>query len=167
MNKKILAYLGYLVLLFWVEVALWQVFSASSAFLPHLVLLFVIIFALTHSFVETLWVSFFAGFLKELFSGSFFGGQICAMVLAGLVVYFVTRNLTAQEIRLPTMVFLVIFASLIYYVMIYLFNFGTAVLGLSRAMDFGGYFHPKFLWAFLLNIFLFLPLRWVSTFLPK
>ena len=142
-------------------------FSQEPQFIPQLVLLFVIVFALTHSLVETLWVSFLAGFFEELFSGIFFGAHIWAFVLTGVVIYLITRNLTAEEIKFPTALFLVALASVFYVFAIYAYDSALNLLEAGNIQSLHYYFPQIFFLEIVLNIVLFFPIRAVYKLVPK
>lgn len=129
--KKIIYYFLFIFILFLLQVSGVKVFSEARFLIPQLLLLFVIIFALSHSFTQTLWVSFGAGFLLEWFSGAYFGSQIFALTASGLVAYFLTRNVTTREISIPTALFLVLLTTVFFGFWIFAFNLAADGLHLA------------------------------------
>lgn len=156
----------WLVILFIVQAAALKVFAGKYHFVPQLTLVFVVLFAIRHSYLETLWFSFAAGFLNEIFSGRAFGGDILAMVGAGLLIYFFTRKLTAREIVLPTVFFLVILATAVFHVLAagYSMLLGLAAIGVGVKLSslYVGFFSTLFM-----NLLFFYPIALLERFLPK
>ena len=165
--KKYILYFLYFFLLFLLQVSSTKVFSDYLFIIPQFVLLFVIIFALSNSFIETLWFSFIAGFLSELFSGLFFGSQISAFLVIGLGVYLATRNLAPREITVPTVIVLVVTGTLLYELWLFVFGYLASVSGLSSALSFKYFFSTKLVWTVLLNLLFFYPLNFLFKHLPK
>ncbi len=167
MTKKPLLYAVFLLFLFLLYSAGVKVFAETPNLVPQFILLFVISFALKSSLPETLWFSFLAGFLQELFSGEFFGAQIVAFVLAGLLVYFLTRNLTAQELALPTAILLIMIVTLTFGLWVFLYSSLIALLRLAPPVPLGDFYSSKILWTAVLNIVLFFPLDLIVKILRR
>lgn len=156
MAKKYLVSFIYLLVLFLVQVAATEVFSENLHLIPQLILLFVVVFALSHTLVETLWVSFLAGFLLEFFSGVIFGAQIFTLVGVGLGVYFLTSRLTVRDITVPTALLLVGLTSLVFSFGVFVFHFATAM---------ANFYTAKLIWTVILNLLFFYPVRLGFKFL--
>ena len=165
--KKALYYFLFIFILFLLQVSGVKVFSHAVYAIPQLMLLFVIIFALSNSFTSTLWVSFGAGFLLEWFSGAYFGSQIFAMVASALLAYFLTRNITARDISIPTAVFLVLLTTLLYGFWIYIYNLTADGLNLAQSIPFRSVFSWNLLWTCIVNLIFFWPISFFYRLLPE
>lgn len=166
-NKKLILYFIYPLLLFLLSTSAIKVFSGAYYLVPQLVLLFVIIFATTHSFAETLWMSFALGFLQELFSGVFFGAYIIAFVMTGLLVYFITRNLTAQEVSAETVIFLVVLTTFLFDFWIFGYNNLASLLGISLPLSLRHIYSAKIVWTIVVNFLFFYPLELIFKILIR
>lgn len=159
MSKRYTLYFIYLLVLFLLQTAATKVFGESLYLIPQLLLMFIIIFTLTHSFRQALWISFVVGFLQELFSTTFFGGQIVTFVLTALLVYFITRNLTSQEITAPTIIFLVALATVLFRLWIFGYNNFIAFFNMAPHLSFRDIYSSQIIWTILVNFLFFYPLR--------
>lgn len=165
--KKYFVYALYLLVLFLLQTAALQVWSVAVPFVPQLVLLLAIVFALAYSLPETLWFSFFAGFLLELFSAQFFGAQILAIVLTALTVYFITRRLTTQEISFLGASLLVVLSTLLLGLWIFLYDGLISFLGVTEPLSWRSLLSSKIFWTILANLLFFYPVRAIFKLLPK
>ena len=165
MNNKYLIYAGLLFLFFLVHSSAVKVFQGSS-FVPELLLLAVIIFAAMNSLPETLWFSFGAGFLLEIFSAEFFGAHIFALLICGITAYLATRNLTAQELAVPTAVFLVIGATLLRPALVWVYQAGVSSLDLATAIPVGVFLNGELFYTVLVNLAIFYLLRAGIRYFP-
>lgn len=160
MAKKYFVSFIYLLVLFLVQVAATEVFSENLHLIPQLTLLFVVVFALTHTLVETLWLSFVSGFLLEFFSGAFSGSQIFAVVAVGLVVYFLTRRLTVRDITFPTALMLVGFTTLWFTFGMFLFHSAAVIVNFTPDfLPLRNFYTAKLIWTVILNLLFFYPVR--------
>ena len=166
MNKSSLFFGGLFFLLFLLHSASVKVF-ASASFVPQFLLLFVIVFAATHSLPETLWFSFGAGFLWETFSAEFFGAQIFALIFCGLGAYLVTRNITAQELAAPTAAFLVVGATVLRPLLVAGYHAVASSLDLTSPIPFGTFLNPGVIYAALANLLVFYLLRFLIRLFPQ
>lgn len=167
MTKKYIYQLLYLFVLFLLQTAALKVFAQEFFLIPHLVLLFVIIFALNHSFPQALWIGFLGGFLLELFSGQFFGAQIFSLLLIAAAVYFVTRNLTTQEISAPAIIFLVVLGTALFGFWIFSYTALASFLGIVKPAALGDLYSIKIFWSLIVNLLFFYPVRFIFELLPK
>lgn len=167
MTKRYLYHILFLLALFVLQAAAIKVWAFSIYAVPEIVMIFVIIFALSHSFPETLWFAFGAGFLLEFFSAEFFGAQIWAMVLTGALVYAATRYLTAQEISIPTAIALVAGGTVLFGLWIFLYSALGAVLGIVPVASLSQLYSWRIVWTILINILFFYPVWFLFRFLPK
>lgn len=165
--KKAVYYFLCVFILFLLQVSGVKVFSETRYLVPQLLLLFVIIFAVANSFTQTLWVSFGAGFFLEWFSGAFFGSQIFALTAAGLVAYFLTRKVTAREVSLLTVLFLVVLETLVFGFWVYLFNVAAAGLNLAPGLAFRSVFQWNVLLTCFVNLLFFWPVNFFYKLLPE
>lgn len=167
MSKKYFYYFLSLLALFVLQIAALKVWTANGNWVPQLILLFVIFFALTHSLPETVWFGFLAGFLEELFSGHFFGAHIVAIILIGLLLYFVTRNLTTQEVAAPTAATLVILATLFFPLWVFSYHSLAAFLGIAEPLSPNTLYSAKVVATIVINLLFFYPIRLLFRILPK
>lgn len=165
-KSKAYRFLGLLAL-FLVQSSMLLVAGGRSFLVPQLVLLFIIIFALSHSFDATLWQSFVAGLLLELFSGWFFGSYIFGLITCGLVIYLITRNLTPQEISIPLTVALVALATVLLPAAAYLYNVFFSLIGLADLPRFLSFFSFSLLWTAGVNFLFFYPLMFAGRFFGR
>lgn len=165
--KRYLRYLIFLLVLFLIEASATRVFGETLYLVPGLLLCFVIIFALTHSFSETLWMSFATGFLHEIFSGNFFGAQIVALVLIGSMVYLVTRKLTPQEITLPVSAFAVGVGTMLLVILVFAYLELSSVFHLTSAVSLRSVFSWRIIWTVVVNLIFFYPIRFILIFLER
>lgn len=167
MTKKYLYYFLYPIVLFLLQTAALKVFPESAHLVPQLLLLFVVIFALSESLTQVVWMSFAVGFSQELFSGLFFGSFIAASVITGAMIYFITRNLTAQEVPPTSAGFLIALGSVVFPGLVFLFNYLGVTLNLARVFAFTDFYSARIFWTILLNIGFFFPLNFIFKFLNR
>ena len=165
--KKYLLILAYALLLFLFQTAAAKVWPESPYLIPHLSLLLVIAVALTSSLTQSLGLAFFLGFLQELFSGQFFGAQIVALTLTAVMIYFLTRNFTAQDLALPTAVFLVILSSLLEGFWIFLYDQIVSIAGMGSSVPLSVFYSSKIIWVVLVNLLFFQPVSSVFKLFPQ
>ena len=152
--------------LFLTEIALVRTFSTRGYLLPQLTLLFVTVYATKHSLKETLWMSFFCGFVHEIISPQFFGTYIWSFVLSGLFIFMVTRKWTDQEASFPMVIWIIGSATLLFHVWVYIYDLMLALFGLLSLPAFGKLFFSRLIWIYLTNILLFYPIRFVFRLIP-
>lgn len=167
MKSQYFYLLIFLIIVFLTNAAGVQVFSSKVFLFPELLLLATLIFALNFSFGETLWFAFGVGFFAELFSGSFFGGEIVAFVCTGLLVYFITRNLTSQHTSFLTAVFVVALASVSFALGLYAYNSLIAIFNLTQYIPFGNFISTRIFWTILVNLIVFYPMTFIFKVLQN
>lgn len=167
MTKKHFYYFLYLFILFLLQAAAIKVWSGSAYIIPQLILLFVVIFALNHSLPETLWFSFGAGGLLELYSGQFFGSQIVSLVVTGLMVYFITRHLTTQELAVPMVISLVVLATGLFGLWIFLYQGLVGFLGIAPVAALKMFYSFQLIWTAILNLLFVYPVQFIFRLLPR
>ena len=156
-----------LLLLFFLQSALQVAFADKAQFLPNFLLLFIVIFTLAHSLPMSIWQAFAAGFLLEIFSGWFFGAYIFAMLSCALLVYLVTRKLTAREISPATGLLLVFVVTVAMAAVLYLYSELFAALGAGPAVSPHQFISWRLLWAVVINLAAFYPLLMLSRVLGR
>lgn len=160
----------YLFLLFLFEVAASQVFSPAFYFFPQILLVFVVIFSFRHSFSETLWFSFATGLLSEFFSGFPFGSYVFAFSFSGILTYLATRKLTPREIAFPVSSFLIVLATLLFGLWIYLYqSFAslTGLVSLENPWVLNDFFSGKIWGRLFWNILFLYPVKLIFRFLES
>lgn len=162
MTKKSLYSFLYLFVLFLVYAACLKVFTGHPYFIPQLVLLSVIVFATREEFVTTLWYSFAAGFLLELFSGLFFGANLIPVVAVAMAAFFITRNLTAQQVSMPSAVSLVILGTALFPLLAFLYLLAAAGLNLTESASFADLFSWTLVWTAVMNMIFFYPVQYAQ-----
>lgn len=167
MSKKYLYYISFLLLLFLIQTAAVEVFSKSRYLVPQLLLLYLIVFASAHTLVETVWMGMLAGFLAEFFSGLFFGSVLLGLAVTAAAVYFVTRNLTAQEISGWPAVLLVILASLFFNFSLYLVHNAAGLLHIAASLPLRYFLSGATTLTVISNLIFFYPVRAVFRILEK
>ena len=135
--------------------------------IPQLTILFVLVFAVTHSTQETVWMSFAVGVLAEFSSGVFFGGQIFIHLFTAILAYFVTRKLTDREINWPTVIMLVAGSTLLLPLWIFLYEHLFALFGMTRAASFSQLYSWHLIWTIIINFIFFYPLDLFRRFGEK
>lgn len=167
MAKKNFYYFLCLLALFLIAAAAFKVFSARPYLVPQLVLLFVVSLAMREDFVRTLWFSFLAGFLLELFSVSFFGANIIGLIGAALAALIITRNLTSGRTNLLTVSFLVVLGTALFPLLAYLYLRGGAWLNLAGPVSFGDLVSARLAVTALSNVIFFYPVNYARSLLSK
>ena len=119
--KKYFYLFIYAFVLFWLESAFQQVFPRSY-FIPQLLILFITAAAISRDLKEVVWLSFLIGFLGELFSGLYFGTFISSTLLAAAITYFMTRNITSQDISFGTAIALISAQAILLPLWAWIFN---------------------------------------------
>jgi len=162
--KRYFYFFLFALALFLLESAFQRVFSGSY-FIPQLLILFITVFAISRDFRETIWMSFIAGFLGELYSGLYFGAFISQMLLACFLAYFLTRNVTSQDISISTALILVAALTVSLPLWAFIFNLLVSGLGLGNHPPFGEFYSWNLLWRGLVNLLFFFPInRLFKTF---
>lgn len=159
--------LAFILLLFLLDTASIKVFGSGDLFIPQFLLLLVIVFAINYSFTETLWFSFGIGFFAETVSGFFFGAEIVALVLTGLIVYSVTRKLTSQEISFLMAIVLVVVSTFVLKFCLYGYSATAAFFNLANYISLKEMFSLNLFWTALANFLVFYPVLFVFKFLKK
>lgn len=157
----------FLTILFLISTAALRVFTPQAVFLPHLTLVLVVIFALNRSLPETIWFSFIAGFLSELFSGLAFGSQIFAFTMCGIAVYLLTRKITARHVSPPVVLLVVCGSTVAYYLFLSAASSFFVAFDHRSVLPLGEAMNWSLLWRVVANIVLFYPLNFVYKLLPK
>lgn len=148
----------FLLVLFWIEAAFQKVF-AGSFFVPQFVILFITVFVISRDLKETLYWSFAAGFLGELFSGLYFGSFIFMCIAAAVIAYFVTRNVTAQDISFSTVAVTVSLQVILLPFFVWVFNILAGGLGLTSHPPFSEFFTWKLGIRLFMNLIFFFPIN--------
>jgi len=157
----------FILVLLLVQTAALAVLPEASIWFPQLILLYVIAFALNHTFVETAWLSFGMGLLSEVFSTSYLGSSALAFFLTGILIYFVTRKLTSQDVSLATLIFLAVPATLLFPLWAFLFSGFLSLLGISARAAFGDFYSTGVLWLAFSNLVFLYPLNFLVTIINK
>ena len=166
MTKKYGIYAALLIVLFLLHTAAVKVFQGAS-FVPDLLLLFIVLFATTRSLPESLWFAFGGGFLWELFSAEFFGAQIFALLVCSIAAYLVTRNLTAQQLGVPTAVFLVIGTTILRLLAVFVYQLVAASLDLASVIPAGVFLNAGLVSLLIANLLAFYLLHLIFRHLPQ
>ncbi len=161
MNKKLAWLYVFAFLLFLAQTAAVSVWAPASFLIPQLTLLLVLLFALNFSLVETLWFSFFTGFLHEIYSGLIFGSQIFSFVIIAILLYLITRKLTAQDITLPTGLVLVLLSTIGFLIMEFLYTRSLGFLEPDNLVLWKQFFDFQFFWTVLVNMFFYFIVKYV------
>lgn len=165
--KRYLSHIIYLIILFVLFEAAANSFSASIAAIPNLLLIFILITALNFNFKETLWFSFAAGMLLELYSGLYFGALLLPVLVIALAAYVITRSLTTQDPGAFTVVLIVGIATLIFPLLSYLYQSLAAGFGNAEFFPLADYYSWGLLWAALGGVILYYPIRQISNLIEK
>ena len=164
--KKYFYYFLDITILFLAEIALVKTFTSQFYLLPQLTLLFIIVYALSHTLSETIWISFAVGFIHEIVSAQFFGAYIWTFLLSGIFIYLVTSKWTDRKISLPAAVGLVASTTLLFSWWAYVYNLLIALVGLSGNLPVGNFFFWKLIWTTVANLLLFYPVKFIQRLIP-
>lgn len=156
-----------ILVLFLLQVAAIGVFPGASVWFPQLVLLYVIAYALNHAFVQTLWLSFGAGLLSELFSTVSFGSSTAAFFITGILIYVVTRRLTSRDVSLKTLIFLIVPATLLFPIWVYAYSGVLALFQISEGIGFADFYTITILWTAFSNLIFFFPVNFLISLLDR
>lgn len=167
MKNKLIYYYIFLGFLFLVQASFVKTFFMYPHFIPHLVMLLVVLFALGHELVPTLWFSFIAGILAELTTTIFFGSQILSLSLIGVIVYFLSRNFTAREVVWPTVVLLIAGSTLLLSLASLGYNWLASAIELPGTAGVSGRVFPGLAWAIVMNVIFFYPLNFSLKIIKK
>lgn len=160
-------YLAYIFFLFLVETAVRNVLGQNFFFVPMLVLLTCLAAALKFEVPRIVWLSFFAGFLLEIFSGRFFGNYIFAMELAALLTVLMTKKIAARDVSAANQAFLVVLGTLFFIFGIFAYDGLFALLGSGAPTAWKSLFSSKLLWTMAVNLFAFYPVKFFFDILSK
>lgn len=167
MTRRHLYYLLYIFFLFLLESAGRKVLVQDFYFVPALLLLVSIAAAIRKSLPEALWLSFFAGFLLEIFSGLGFGSYIFALSLTSALIFFMTRKVAAQDVSAFSSAVLVVLGTALFVFGIFAYNGFFSLLGLGKVPVLQSLLGSKMLWTLALNVIAFYPVKFVFDILPK
>lgn len=167
MAKKHLYQVLFLIFLWLLEIALSRVFAEEKFIIPQLVLLYVIVLALTRSQVESIWYAFAAGFLQEVFSGLFFGAHVFSLIIIAVLVYFVTRHWTVQDISFVASVLTVFTSTILLIILTFFYHQFFVFLNFAEKAALGSFFGLGIVLTIFLNLIFFYLFRALFTFFIK
>lgn len=157
MIKRYFYYFLFLFAWFLLETAALGAFARWSYVVPQLTLLVILVFAARHSLAESVWLSFAAGFMGELFSGSFFGSRLAAFILIAVLLHSVTRSLISRDMAASSSAILTTASTLFFPLGIFLSTLVFFVAGLADAPALGDFYSAKIILTIFANLVFFYP----------
>ena len=167
MTQNYFPHLAFLFFLFLIETAGRKVLEQNSFFVPMLLLLACLAAAQKFSIPKTLWTTFFAGFLLEIFSGQFFGSYIFGLEFAVLPIWLLTRRITRRDDSALGGAIFAAVGTVFFVFGIYAYCGLFGLLGFGEGGDFKSFFSSKLLWTIAVNVIAFYPVKFFLGILSK
>jgi len=164
--KYYVFHLAFLLVLFLLQASGLRVLPDLRFLVPQFVLLFVVLIALRKSVPQVVWFSFIGGFLLELISGLFFGGLIVSLMLTGLLIYFVSRNLAQLATSIWMAALYTGLATLLTPFWVFIYQILIALFDISPAVPLRNLYSINIIWTIVLNLVFFYLLRRAMRYLP-